>query len=116
MFDWLYTSLRLDDFAVIQIVMMSAVCGFIVSQLMQGWIGPILANAGLFISAVVTNVMLRKANFAITHIKDLDGIIYTAIGLIGGAILVCITILLFSALSNRVGTSAHDLRERDMAS
>lgn len=111
MFDWLYTWLRLDDFAVLQILMICAVSGFIVSQMIEGWIEPILANIGLFVSAVVANVVLRGSGVTFTHIKDLDGIIYTAIGLISGAALVCGTILLFSALSNRVSKSIEQMRE-----
>ena len=112
MFEWLSMTLHLDDFALIQIIGLSGVCGFIVSQVMQGWMTPALCNIGLFISAIVANMVGRGYGLSITHNKDLDGILFSAFGLIAGALLVVATTLLLSAINNRVGLSAQKMRER----
>lgn len=106
---------RMDDFTLLQILMVGGVCGFIVSQIMQGWITPILCNIGLIVAAVISNMVFRGYGVAITYNKDLDGILFTTAGVIGGLMVVFLTILTFSAFNNQVGNSAQRMREKQAA-
>lgn len=115
MFDSIAWTLGLDEFSVIQILTLSGVCGFIVSQMVQGWIASVSCNIGLFGSAVGTNLVCRNFGVVVTHNKDLDGIIFTTIGLTGAAIGVLLVVLLFSAVNDRIGVSARKLREQTEA-
>lgn len=112
MFETLSVTLGLDDFSIIQIVALSGVCGFMVTQVLQGWMGMVAANIGLFSAAVASNVIFRHFAVIFTHNKQLDGILFSTIGLIGGAVVVVAAMLLFSVMNNRVGTSAQKLRAR----
>ncbi len=116
MFDTLSWILGIDEFSVLQIITLTAVCGFIVSQIFPGWMAATFCNIGLFASALITNVVLRKFAVVITYNRDLDGIIFTTIGLTGGAVLAIGTILTLSALSHRVGVTPQKLREQFDAS
>jgi len=115
MLETIAIALRLDDFAVIQIIALAGVCGFVVSQLMHGWILPIACNVGLFASAYGANIVLRHMKVVITGNKDLDGIFYTTIGLTVGTVTVVLGLLLVSMISNSVGTTAQEMRDREQA-
>ena len=112
MFESIAINLGLDEFTVLQILLVTGVCGFLVSQIVQGWIAPIMCNIGLFFCAGIGNLVCRKLRLVITNSKELDGIVFTSIGLIGGAVLFFAVMLLFSMVNSRVGDTAQKLRER----
>ena len=118
MFEAIYEAaikLGLDDFAIVQIFALSGVCGFLVSQVMDGWFGPIFSYMGLVTASVATNVFCRKMGLVLTQNKQLDGIIYTSAAIIAGAIVVVLVLLLVSVARNRVGVTAQKLRAQSDA-
>jgi hypothetical protein len=115
MIESLAISLGLDDFSILQIIALSGVCGFMVSQILSNWMGMVAANIGLFSAAFGSNILFRKFGVILTHNKQLDGILFSTIGLIGGALIVVFGLLAFSWMNNRVGMSAQKLRARAQA-
>jgi len=110
MFDWLTQTTGLDDFAILQIIALSAVCGFMVSQVLDGWMAMFGSYVGLLICGIGANITGRKVGLIITANKHLDGILFTTGGLILGALAAVGGILMFSALNTRVGRSAQAMR------
>ena len=110
MIDWIIVSTGLDDFALLQAIAMSGICGFIVSQFMQGWMGPAFSYAGLFASALTSNLLCKKFGLAITLNKSLDGVLFSTIGIITATVCLVMGMLLFSIVNSRVGVSAQKLR------
>lgn len=115
MYEMLLRSTGLDDFSIVQIFSFTVLCGFILCQRLDGGIAMAFACIGLFAAALIANVVGRSYGFGVTYNKDIDGILLTTIGLIGGALLSVLLMLLSSKLVNTVGKSAHDLREQNMA-
>lgn len=110
MFEWLAQTTGLDEFAILQIVALSGVCGFMVTQVIDGWMAMVMSYAGLLGIGIGSNVAGRKLNLIITANKHLDGILYTTTGIIVGTVIAVVSILLLSALSSRAGVSAQKLR------
>ena len=110
MFEWLSLNTGLDDFAVLQIIALSGVCGFMVSQTLEGWMAMAGSYLGLLGVGIASNVGCRKLNIIVTANKHLDGILFTTGGIIVGTILVVFGMLMMSSVSTRVGMSAQKLR------
>ncbi len=110
MFEWLSLKTGLDDFAVIQIIALSGICGFMVSQVLEGWMAMAGSYLGLLGAGIGSNVACRQLNVVVTANKHLDGILFTTSGIIVGTVLVVGGMLAMSVLNSRVGVSAQKLR------
>ena len=110
MFEWLTQTSGLDDFAILQIIALSGICGFMVSQMLEGWMAMAGSYLGLLGIGIGSNVACRKLNVIITANKHLDGILFTTGGIIVGTFLVVGGMLLISMVSTRVGVSAQKMR------
>ena len=113
MLDMIVINTGLDDFSVMQIIVMSGVCSFMVSQRIDGWMTPILCTVGLFASTLVSNMACRAFGLIVTANKQIDGVFFSMFGLVAAAVALLVVRLTLSSIFNVARTSVQELREQE---
>lgn len=107
----LYTGL--DDFAVLQIITVSGICAFIVSQRLEGWMEPAVCTIALFASALASNLLFKKFGLLITANKQINGVVYSFLGLLMAVAVLVVVKLLMARVFNVARTSVQELRAKE---
>jgi hypothetical protein len=84
MLDELAHVLNMSSFALVAMILMCLICGFIVAQLQDGIPGQLIGFAAIFGAGLAGNALFRKFEIHIIGSKDLDGVLATTVGLVVG--------------------------------